>query len=162
MLTSLTLTKPISFLPFHTLLSCLSSKKMRRRDESSNRLSRLAQRLLTPISNVEDSGSSDEDNDGLLGTLMGVFVRFFFFFFAIEIFRLMERRNKSLNTHKIQVPTLSTLFGVVIFLRLGEAVGNAGLGVTLALLTGGFVISFLTSLSLCAVRFSLSLSLYFP
>ena len=67
-------------------------------------------------------GENDVQQDGLLHTFLGVFV-----------------------------PTLSTLYGVVIFLRLGESVGKSGLGVTLALLAFGFVISFLTSLSLCAL-----------
>ena len=99
---------------------------MRRSDDSSNRISRLAQRLLVPDIPLLEGGSNEshgeQEQDGLLGTFLGVFV-----------------------------PTLSTLFGVVIFLRLGESVGASGLGVTLVLLASGFTISFLTSLSLCAL-----------
>ena len=99
---------------------------MRRADDSSNRISRLTSRLLVPDlgGGLDENGNGENDvqQDGLLGTFLGVFV-----------------------------PTLSTLFGVVIFLRLGESVGSSGLGVTLALLASGFVISFLTSLSLCAL-----------
>ena len=99
---------------------------MRGADDSSNRISRLTSRLLVPDlgGGLDENGNGENDvqQDGLLGTFLGVFV-----------------------------PTLSTLFGVVIFLRLGESVGSSGLGVTLALLASGFVISFLTSLSLCAL-----------
>ena len=92
------------------------------RDESS-RLSRITTRLLVvPSDGFGGSMMKDRIEEGLLGTFLGVFV-----------------------------PTLSTLFGVVIFLRLGEAVGAAGLGVTFALLASGFTISLLTSLSLCAL-----------
>ena len=49
------------------------------------------------------------------------------------------------------VPCTSTIFGVVVFLRLGFVVGQAGVWATLVIIFGCFVLCLLTTLSLCAL-----------
>lgn len=49
------------------------------------------------------------------------------------------------------VPVSCTIFGVVVFLRLGLVVGQVGFKVGVAIISGGFLIAFLTVLSLCAL-----------
>lgn len=49
------------------------------------------------------------------------------------------------------VPCTSTIFGVVVFLRLGFVVGQAGVWATLAIILGCFVLCLLTTTSLCAL-----------
>lgn len=49
------------------------------------------------------------------------------------------------------VPCASTIFGVVVFLRLGFVVGQAGVWMTLLIIVGCFVLCLLTTLSLCAL-----------
>ena len=63
-----------------------------------------------------------EDGGGRLGTFRGVFV-----------------------------PCTSTIFGVVVFLRLGLVVGQAGAWCTLVIIAAAFAICLLTTLSLCAL-----------
>ena len=49
------------------------------------------------------------------------------------------------------VPCTSTLFGVVVFLRLSFVVGQAGVWCTLLIVIACFVLALLTTLSLCAL-----------
>ena len=49
------------------------------------------------------------------------------------------------------VPCTCTIFGVVVFLRLGFVVGQAGVWATLAIIGGAFVLCLLTTLSLCSL-----------
>ncbi len=66
--------------------------------------------------------SSTEPKPGRLGTFAGVFT-----------------------------PSIMTILGIILFMRLGFVVGNAGLGGTLAILGIATVISTLTSISLSAI-----------
>ena len=49
------------------------------------------------------------------------------------------------------VPCTCTIFGVVVFLRLGFVVGQAGIWATLGIVLGSFLLCLLTTLSLCAL-----------
>ena len=49
------------------------------------------------------------------------------------------------------VPCTCTIFGVVVFLRLGFVVGQAGIWATLVIILASFGLCFLTTLSLCAL-----------
>ena len=49
------------------------------------------------------------------------------------------------------VPCTCTIFGVLVFIRLGYVVGEAGLGMTLAIIGASFALSLLTVVALCAL-----------
>ena len=58
------------------------------------------------------------------------------------------RRRSALGAF---APGTSTILGVVVFLRLGFVVGQAGVWASLAIVAGSFVLCLLTTLSLCAL-----------
>ena len=63
-----------------------------------------------------------------------------------------HRHRRSLGTFLgVFVPTTCTVFGVVVFLRLGFVVGQAGIWMTLSIVAGSFMLCLLTTLSLCAL-----------
>ena len=68
------------------------------------------------------AGSDTSDSSGTLGTFAGVFT-----------------------------PSILTILGIILFLRLGYVVGNAGLGLSLLILLLANGISVLTSVSLSAI-----------
>ncbi|MBU1162068.1 MAG: amino acid permease, partial [Proteobacteria bacterium] len=68
------------------------------------------------------TGTENHQNKGKLGTFAGVFT-----------------------------PSILTILGIILFLRLGYVVGSAGLGRALIIITLANVISVLTSISLSAV-----------
>src|SRR5210317_1745827 len=72
------------------------------------------------------AGSDKSDAGGTLGTFAGVFT-----------------------------PSILTILGIILFLRLGYVVGNAGLGLTLLILLLANGISVLTSVSLSAIATNL-------
>ena len=72
------------------------------------------------------AGSNTSDAGGTLGTFAGVFT-----------------------------PSILTILGIILFLRLGYVVGNAGLGLTLLILFLANSISVLTSVSLAAIATNL-------
>src|SRR5210317_710627 len=72
------------------------------------------------------AGSDKSDAGGTLGTFAGVFT-----------------------------PSILTILGIILFLRLGYVVGNAGLGLTLLILGLANGISILTSVSLSAIATNL-------
>ena len=51
----------------------------------------------------------------------------------------------------VYTPSILTILGVIMYLRFGWVVGNAGLLGTLAIVTLANVITFLTALSICAI-----------
>ncbi len=51
----------------------------------------------------------------------------------------------------VYTPSILTILGVIMYLRFGWVVGNAGLFGTLAIVTLANVITFLTALSICAI-----------
>ena len=73
-----------------------------------------------------NSKSNDHDSKGTLGTFAGVFT-----------------------------PSILTILGIILFLRLGYVVGNAGLGYALLILFLANSISVLTSVSLSAIATNL-------
>ena len=73
-----------------------------------------------------NSKSNDPDSKGTLGTFAGVFT-----------------------------PSILTILGIILFLRLGYVVGNAGLGYALLILFLANSISILTSVSLSAIATNL-------
>ncbi|NGX45290.1 MAG: hypothetical protein K940chlam2_00435, partial [Chlamydiae bacterium] len=48
------------------------------------------------------------------------------------------------------LPGILTMFGVIVFLRMGWIVGSAGLPITLVVVTLGSLITFITALSIAA------------
>ena len=72
------------------------------------------------------AGSDTSDSSGTLGTFAGVFT-----------------------------PSILTILGIILFLRLGYVVGNAGLGLALLILLFANGISVLTSVSLSAIATNL-------
>ena len=66
--------------------------------------------------------TENHQNEGTLGTFAGVFT-----------------------------PSILTILGIILFLRLGFVVGSAGLGRALIIITLANVISVLTSISLSAI-----------
>ena len=64
----------------------------------------------------------------------------------------MPRNASQLGTFLgVYVPTLSTILGVVIFLRLTQILGGLGLYGTVGVFAGGFTVALLTTLSICAL-----------
>ena len=62
------------------------------------------------------------------------------------------RKEANLGTFLgVFVPCTCTIFGVVVFLRLGFVVGEAGIWWALLIVLGSFAITLLTTLSLCAL-----------
>ena len=58
---------------------------------------------------------------------------------------------KGFGTFKgVYLPSVLTIFGVIMYLRLGWVVGNVGLIMTLLIVTMGSAITFLTGLSIAA------------
>ena len=51
----------------------------------------------------------------------------------------------------VYTPSILTILGVIMYLRFGWVVGNAGLFKTLLIVTISTAITFLTSLSVCAI-----------
>ena len=74
------------------------------------------------IGSKSNSGSSSENNSSGLGTFGGVYT-----------------------------PSILTILGVIMYLRFGWVVGNAGLINTFIIVTLSTAITFLTSLSVCAI-----------
>jgi len=60
-------------------------------------------------------------------------------------------RNKLGTFLGVFVPTLSTILGVVIFLRLTDVLGKLGFYSTLGVFSAGFLVALLTTLSICAL-----------
>ena len=78
------------------------------------------------VENKLYAGSDTSDASGTLGTFAGVFT-----------------------------PSILTILGIILFLRLGYVVGNAGLGLALLILLLANGISVLTSVSLSAIATNL-------
>lgn len=51
----------------------------------------------------------------------------------------------------VYTPSILTILGVIMYLRFGWVVGNAGLLGSLAIVTLANAITFLTALSICAI-----------
>lgn len=51
----------------------------------------------------------------------------------------------------VYTPSILTILGVIMYLRFGWVVGNAGLLGTFAIVTLANLITFLTALSICAI-----------
>eukprot|EP00937_MAST-01D_sp_MAST-1D-sp2_P003304 g3304.t1 len=63
-----------------------------------------------------------------------------------------ERAGQRMNTFfGVFVPCMSSIFGVVCFLRLSSIVGHGGFWGAFLIIAAGFVVCFLTLLSLCAL-----------
>ncbi|MFH0926457.1 MAG: amino acid permease [bacterium] len=68
-----------------------------------------------------------------------------------NIFKKDEAANKKFGTFKgVYLPSILTIFGVIMYLRLGWIVGNVGLIGTILVVTLGTIITFLTGLSISA------------
>ncbi len=62
------------------------------------------------------------------------------------------RSGSSLGTFAgVFTPSILTILGIILFLRLGYVVGNAGLGMALVVVAMATVVSLLTSISLAAI-----------
>ena len=70
--------------------------------------------------------------------------------------RKQEAKAGTLGTFAgVFTPSILTILGIILFLRLGFVVGNAGLGITLIILILANGISVLTSFSLSAIATNL-------
>ena len=68
-----------------------------------------------------------------------------------------KKKRGTLGTFAgVFTPSILTILGIILFLRLGYVVGNAGLGLTLLILCLANGISILTSVSLSAIATNLN------
>ena len=73
--------------------------------------------------------------------------------------KLQNNNNETLRTlgmfGGVFTPSILTILGIILYLRLGYVVGSAGLGRALAIITLATIISVLTSMSLAAISTNL-------
>jgi hypothetical protein len=73
-------------------------------------------------------------------------------FFPLSILLVIDGSTSKLGTiDGVFIPTWLSIWGILLFLRLGFCVGQAGLWQTLSMLSIGYIIAFLTTLSIAAI-----------